>query len=116
MGFNVKKTFMAMDLRIFFEPLLSVEILGLQIDRQSHVSNLRLSRTYLLHVPKYLLSTPAWHVPIIIILLGSTNAKSSIHPTGSSQELSSADFDLAAISSWAGFGGDVPVSFSVEVL
>lgn len=70
----------------------------------------------LLHIPEYFLSTPPRHIPIIVILLRSSDAQRPINTTRSTKELSTADFHLSTIRSRTRLGDNVPIGFGVEVL
>ena len=98
MRFNIQQPIIPMLLLIRIKPLLIMKLLSF------------------LHIPKDLITTPPWLIPIIVILLSTSDTQSTVYTTRATEELSSTDFDLTVVSSRTLFCGDVPVCFSVEIL
>ncbi len=115
MGFNVKRSIVSVNIFFSFEPFLGVEILRLQSELALSYKQQQ-STVDLLHIPKNFLSTPSWHIPIIVILLRSSDAQSAIDTTRPTKKLPTTDFDLTSIGTWVGFRYNVPVGVRVEIL
>lgn len=72
-------------------------------------------KSYLLHVAKYLLSTPPGP-PIVIVLWRSANANSSICSTTSSEKLLSSGFQFPPVSTLVRLANDIPVCLRLKNL
>lgn len=71
--------------------------------------------TDLAHVLEEFLSTPARELPVIVILLGATDAQCSIASRRSTKELSTAQLDLTVIDALSGNSDNVPVCFRIKI-
>lgn len=71
---------------------------------------------HLLHILKELCATPARHVPVIIVLFGTSDNERSIATRGTSEKLAPAQLHLAPIDASTLLGYDVPVSLLVKIL
>jgi hypothetical protein len=82
MRLGIEQSIMAVGFGVFFKPFLSVEILGpYPLISLLYTSLFDFEFRYLLHILKHLLTTPARHVPIVIVLWCTTDAKRSVHTT-----------------------------------
>lgn len=69
----------------------------------------------LLHVLEEFFATPSFKTPVVIVLLGAFNAKSTIQSGRTAEEFASAQLDLPAVDTGALLRYNVPVLRPVEV-
>ena len=55
-------------------------------------------------------------LPVIIVLLASSDDECSVHPRAATKELASAQLDLSTVDTIHRFSDDVPVGLRIEVL
>ena len=72
--------------------------------------------TYLAHVLEELVAAPAGHVPVIKVLLGPSDGESAITARRASEELATAQLDLAVVDASALVRDDVPIRLLVKIL
>lgn len=71
--------------------------------------------TNLAHILKELLTTPPVQAPIVVVLLGTTDAQRPIDTAAPAQELPAAQLDLAVIDPGHALADDIPIFIGVEV-